>query len=508
VKLDELFIKMRELCGGANPVRMAGRPDPMPDVLALRYDSRKVTPGSGIIYACVRGERVDGHNFAADAARSGAVALLCDHPLPLDAPQIIAENVRFAMGEVSAVLRGNPSEKLRMIGVTGTNGKTTTAYITRSIMRAGGIATGMIGTVVYDDCVFEVPADRTTPEGPDIQDMLARMAEAGAECCVMEASSHGLEQGRLAGCKFDAVGFGNLTPEHLEFHGSMEKYFAAKRRLFAEYTKAGWTGSANADDEYGRLLLGEFPGQVRPFTADAAPEFPGAYAASGVSSSAEGMTFELAFPDGESCRIESPLIGGYNVSNILEAAALADSLGVSRESIIRGVSRCPQVPGRLERYTLGNGVRVFVDFAHSSDGMEKMLSALYPLKERDLCVLWGAGGERTPLKRPAVGSIMAKYADYIIISTDNPRSESPEAIARDVESGVISGGGESRYGIILDRKEAIYRALDGASPGDIVVIAGKGPESYIDYGTHRMPFSDSGTVLEWAAERGVGMRDS
>ncbi|MDR3331153.1 MAG: UDP-N-acetylmuramoyl-L-alanyl-D-glutamate--2,6-diaminopimelate ligase, partial [Synergistaceae bacterium] len=500
MRLDELYSRIKDLRScDKKPIDLVVLDSNPPDIGLLRYDNRKISTGTNdVIFACVKGERVDGCQFAEEAVRSGAVALLCSSRLPFDVPQILSDDVRSDMSLAESILMGRPSEKLKMIGVTGTNGKTTTAYITRSIMRASGLKTGMIGTIVYDDARSEIWADRTTPEGPDIQDMLANMVNNGAECCVMEASSHGLDQGRLAGIKFDGVGFSNLTPEHLEYHRDMDGYFTAKRRLFTHHVNPDWAGAANEDDEYGRLLLSEFQGRLRPFsTSQETASKSGCYLASDLDVTALGMSFKITYPDGGSHRIASPLIGSYNASNILEAVAIADSLGTPRGAIHLGVSNCPQIPGRLERYSLGNGVRVFVDYAHSSDGMEKVLSTLSPLTDGNLTVLWGAGGDRTPVKRPIVGGIMAKYADYAIITTDNPRSESPEDIARDVEQGVITSGVGIRYDIVLDRKEAIYRALDNAREGDTVVVAGKGPERWIDYGTRVAPFSDSETVLDW-----------
>ncbi|MDR1482723.1 MAG: UDP-N-acetylmuramoyl-L-alanyl-D-glutamate--2,6-diaminopimelate ligase [Synergistaceae bacterium] len=508
--LDELYVKMVGLAAGdATPTRILKRGRDSIDVSAVRYDSARIEAGAGIIFACVRGERVDGHDFAGRALESGAAALICDRVLSLDIPQIVTKNVRAAMGIAEAILRGNPANKLKMIGLTGTNGKTTTSYVIRSIIRSAGIRAGMLGTVVYDCGGVEMEAARTTPEGPDIQDMLAEMTSAGVEYCIMEASSHGLEQGRLAGCSFDSVGFSNLTPEHLEFHRDIEGYFKAKRRLFTDFTADNWVGAASADDRYGRRLLTEFK-RLRPFTISAvmAQEFTGAYTASIESADMMGLFLKVSFPGGETTTVSAPLLGNYNASNIIEAIAITDSIGIDRDSIIQGVSNCPQVPGRLERYAFENGVNVFVDYAHSSDGMEKILSLLSSLKEKNLMVLWGAGGDRAPLKRPVVGALMARYADYIVVSTDNPRSERPDAIAEQVEAGIISSGTSVEYKVILDRGEAIRHILDRAACGDIVVVAGKGPERYIDYGTHKVQFSDNDTILEWARERGLRVADS
>jgi UDP-N-acetylmuramoyl-L-alanyl-D-glutamate--2,6-diaminopimelate ligase len=367
----------------------------------------------------------------------------------------------------------------------------------------------MIGTIVYDDGNRETYADRTTPEGPDVQELLSSMAANSVRYCVMETSSHGLDQGRLRGCLFDRAGFSNLTPEHLEYHSDMEGYFRAKRLLFAEYAKGGWIGAANADDEYGMRLIGEFPENVRAFSlaragspdAITAMKYPGGYTASVKSRDLGGMSLDVSASSLGTFGVESPLIGDYNAYNILESIAIADSMGIGVDAIKRGIGECPQVPGRLERYSLSNGVTVFVDFAHSPDGMKQTLDTISRFEVGNIRVLWGAGGDRSPLKRPAVGEIMAQYADHVIITTDNPRSEDPGDIARDVERGVRTGG--ARPDTILDRREAIYFGLDSAEPGDVVLIAGKGPERFIESKGRKIPFSDAGTVLEWARERSL-----
>ena len=468
------------------------------EVMRVEYDSRRVSEGSGIMFACVKGDNTDGHDHAAQAVSLGATSILCERELPIRVPQIITRRTRAVMGEAASAVYGNPSEKLKMTGVTGTNGKTTTAYITRSIIRASGAPAGMIGTIVYDTAAGESFAEHTTPEGPDIQRLLSEMAENGASHCVMEASSHGLDQGRLEGCGFDAVGFSNLTPEHLEYHNDIESYFMAKRRLFSDYARGGWKGAVNADDAFGARLLEEFRGNTLPFSAGGAPCGGLVYSARILRERIEGMTVSLTYPDGSSFIADSPLIGGYNASNILESAVLGDALGFDRDTVKKGVENCPQVPGRLERYSMTNGVTVFVDYAHSADGMEQALSTLKGLASRYLRVLWGAGGERTPLKRPIVGGIMARLADHVVISTDNPRSENPADIARGVEEGVRQCARQVRRDTILDRGEAIDFILNSARSGDIVLIAGKGPERFIDYGTRKEPFVDGDHVLEWA----------
>jgi UDP-N-acetylmuramoyl-L-alanyl-D-glutamate--2,6-diaminopimelate ligase len=468
------------------------------EIVRVEYVSRRVSEGSGIIFACVRGDNTDGHDHAAQAVSRGAVAILCERELPIDVPQIIASKTRAVMGEAASAIYGKPSEKLKMTGVTGTNGKTTTTYVTRSIIRASGARAGIIGTIVYDVVGGESFAEHTTPEGPDIQRLLSEMVKNGASHCVMEASSHGLDQGRLEGCGFDAVGFSNLTPEHLEYHNDMESYFMAKRRLFSNYTRGAWKGAVNVDDAFGARLLAEFRENAMPFSACGGAYGGPAYRFRILREGIEGMTVSLTYPDGSDATANSPLVGRYNASNILESAVLGNALGFDRDAVKKGIENCPQVPGRLERYSMTNGVTVFVDYAHSADGMEQALSTLKGLASGPVRVLWGAGGDRTPLKRPIVGEIMARLADHVVISTDNPRSEDPADIARGVEEGVRQCARRTRCDTILDRGEAIDFILNSAREGDIVLIAGKGPERFIDYGTRKRPFVDGEHVLEWA----------
>jgi UDP-N-acetylmuramoyl-L-alanyl-D-glutamate--2,6-diaminopimelate ligase len=282
----------------------------------------------------------------------------------------------------------------------------------------------------------------------------------------------------------------------------MERYFDAKKKLFSIYGRDGWRGAVSADDEYGRRLLREFGEKTRAFSVDGRKSEGGPiYTASILKSEIDGMSISIEYPDGNSLVVRSPLIGNFNASNILESVVIADSLGVDCDTVRAGISRCPQVPGRLERHSFTNGVTVFVDYAHSSDGMKQALGTLHALSGGSVRVLWGAGGDRTPSKRPIVGEIMAEYASHIVITTDNPRSEDPAAIASDVESGVKKSKIGVRCDTILDRKKAIDFILDSAEPGDIVLVAGKGPEKFIDYGTYKVPFDDTETVMEWAAER-------
>lgn len=502
MRLDDLLQRVRGArdIGLIDTERVSGREET--PIETIEYDSRQVAKNSkGVLFACAEGDHTDGHLFAGDAVQKGAAGLICARKLPIDVPQILVRDVRSAMGLVAAELYGHPALDMTMIGLTGTNGKTTTSYMVRSIMRASGIKTGMLGTVVYDDTESEKYAERTTPEGPDTQRFLSLMVRNGASCCVMEASSHGLDQGRLKGCLFDRVGFGNLTSEHLEYHRDMENYFQAKRTLFTDYVKEDWRGVANANDEYGRRILCEFKDRVSGYTFEwDKEEF---YSVRILENRLEGMRLEIIFPDGFSFEVASPLIGDYNALNILEAASVADSLGVEKEAIKAGIEKAPQVPGRLERYSFANGTAAFVDFAHSSDGMEKVLSTIKPLVSGRLIVVWGAGGDRSREKRPVVGAIMAEYADLSIVTTDNPRSEDPGVIAADVKAGIVSSGFPSDHRVILDRREAIFNALDSSKNEDVVVIAGKGPERTIEFADRTLPFCDNEVLLDWAFERSV-----
>lgn len=469
------------------------------DVDKVVYDTRKLTPGEAAVFACVPGAHVDGIAFAPRAYEMGARALICEREVDLPLPQIIVNDVRSYMGSAASVLCGRPSDSLVMIGLTGTNGKTTTAYMVRSLLRLCGLKTGMLGTIVYDDAAVEIPADRTTPEGPDIQRCLAEMLKNGATHCVMEVSSHGLHQGRSSGCEFDRVGFSNLTPEHLEYHRSMDDYFGAKRLLFTKYSKPEGIGSVNADDGYGRRLLSEFRDRCIGFAVE---QRDATLCRGNISKmDVDGMQVEFASPSGGPFIVKAPFIGLHNLYNMLEALVVVSSLGYAEADLVQMLAKCDQVPGRLERVKMTNGVAAFVDYAHTPDGLEKVLSALRPLTKGRLTIVWGAGGDRSAEKRPLAGEVMARLADDTIITLDNPRSEDPAVIAAAVEAGVKRHA-RAEYSIILDRKEAISRALDRAKPGDTVIIAGKGPEREIIYSDRRVPFSDVDTVKEWAAQNG------
>lgn len=468
-----------------------------PEISLFVSDSRKIV--QGVMFACVKGERYDGHDFAETAAQSGAVALLCERRLETALPQIICEggDVRRKMGLVASILYDNPASKLTMIALTGTNGKTTSTFMTKSILEKAGVKVGLLGTVYNIDGEECEDAEHTTPEGSDLQTWLHKMVVNGCGTCVMETSSHAIHQGRIDGVAFDRIGFTNLSVEHLDYHIDMENYFAAKRLLFEKYTRGDWKAAVNIDDMYGRRLYEGYGKCVCSYGLESAgADFSAVVKEKGVS----GMDIEMSFPDCSTAAFKLPLIGDYNILNALQAAALAWSLGVPADKCAEGLSSMPQVPGRLERYTINGGGTCIIDFAHSPDGLEKVLTALRPVCKGRLITAFGAGGDRDNTKRPLMGEIAARLSDVVIITSDNPRSEDPEKIARQVEEGSKKHPTERMQ--ILDRQEAIFAGLDMLKPDDIFVIAGKGPERCQIVKGIEIPFLDKGKVMEWAVLRG------
>lgn len=469
-----------------------------PEIFVLVSDSRRRSPGS--MFACVKGENNDGHDYAAQAAKEGAVALLCERRLDVPLPQIICPgcDIRRKMGQVAAVLYDNPASKLTMIALTGTNGKTTSTVMTRSILEKAGHKVGLLGTVYNIDGEICEDAEHTTPEGSDLQSWLYKMVKNGCGACVMETSSHAIHQGRIDGTAFDRVGFTNLTVEHLDYHIDMENYFAAKRLLFEKYTRGEWLAVVNADDPYGKRLYDLFGG--KRVCIYGLENNEAQFTAKVKGKSVEGMDIEMTFPDESVFSFKLPLLGDYNVLNALQAAGIAWSLGISGENCAEGLSGMPQVPGRLERYIIKGSGTCIIDYAHSPDGLEKVLTALRPVCKGRLIVVFGAGGNRDNTKRPLMGKASARLADYVIITSDNPRDEDPMNIALQVEEGVKKHPTE--HVILLNRAEAIFAGLDMLKQDDICVIAGKGPERYQILKDETIPFSDKGQVIEWAHVNG------
>jgi len=474
--------------------RLAGSKGADPEIGLLVSDSRKSAPGA--IFACVPGLHSNGASFAAEAVKAGCSALLCEKELAADVPQIVCRDVRSVMGLAAAVLYGDPALKLNMTAVTGTNGKTTSVFMLRSMLERAGIKTGMLSTVCCFDGEDTEPSEHTTPEGSDLQLWLRRMAANGCRACVMEASSHSIAQGRLTGCKFDRAGFTNLTADHLDYHRDAESYFQAKRTLFTAYTKDGWRGSANIDDPYGARLCEEFAPRLCSYgVRDSRAGFCGSVKASTLA----GVSAEIKTPwSVEPFAFTLPLIGEYNLQNALQALSLAWTLGLGREEALAGLLAAPRVPGRLERYKITGGGVCVIDFAHNPDGLQNALSALRPLCSGKLRVVFGAGGEGDRSKRPLMGEVAAGIADEIIITSDNPKSEDPREIAAAAEEGAKRRSAARQ--VIIDREEAIFKGLSLTGANDVLVLAGKGPERSQILKDGPVPFNDCEVMKKWCRE--------
>jgi UDP-N-acetylmuramoyl-L-alanyl-D-glutamate--2,6-diaminopimelate ligase len=463
-----------------------------PDLGTIVHDSRDVAPGA--LFCCIPGARTDGHDHAPAAVHAGAVALLVECVLAVDVPQARVDSVRRVLGPLCARFHGYPSRGVRVLGVTGTNGKTSTTYLLEAIARARGDRTGVIGTVEarIDDTV--APLQHTTPEATDLQDLLARMRDQAVDTVAMEVSSHALDQHRVDGTSFACVTFTNLTHEHLDYHVTVDAYFEAKASLFD--TRFATRAAVNIDDEYGVRLRDRARSagmQVRTYsvgdpTADV-------YARDVVLRRDETQ-FDLV--DGRNDRrgeVRSPLVGRFNVANALAAAATALEAGFSFDAVRAGLGAPVRVPGRFERVGAARDIAVLVDYAHTPDALTAVLDAARPLVDGGkLIVVFGCGGDRDRSKRPLMGEVATRLADTAILTSDNPRSEDPDAIARDVLAGVPAGGRQPE--VELDRRAAIRAALRRAGTGDVVVIAGKGHETGQTALGVTIPFDDRAVAAE------------
>jgi UDP-N-acetylmuramoyl-L-alanyl-D-glutamate--2,6-diaminopimelate ligase len=453
---------LRELTGG-------GAPDV--EITGLAYATGDVAPGS--LFFCIRGFRADGHDFAGDAVARGAVALVCERPLEVGVPEVVVPDARQAIGPIAARFFGHPTEQLRVVGITGTNGKTTTAFLTRRILETAGIQCGLIGTVKYVIGGTEAPAVRTSPEAIDLQRAFRAMLDARDQACAMEVSSHALDLGRANGITWACRVFTNLTRDHLDFHSTMEDYFLAKRKLF---THGDAPSVVNRDDPYGRRLAEELP-DVVTYGIESDADFR----AERVQFDAGGSRFTV-----DGVEVAIPLPGLFNVSNALAALAACDRLGVGLGDGALALADAPRVPGRFEPVDEGQDFAVLVDYAHTPDSLENVLGAARELASGRLHVVFGAGGDRDREKRPLMGEAAARLADRVLVTSDNPRSEDPESIIDQVAAG--AGEAAERE---VDRRRAITLAIDSAEPGDVVVIAGKGHEQGQEFENGRKePFDD------------------
>jgi UDP-N-acetylmuramoyl-L-alanyl-D-glutamate--2,6-diaminopimelate ligase len=458
--------------------------DPGTAVRAVANDSNKVEPGA--LFCCVPGLVADGHEFAADAVKAGAVALCTMHRLDLGVPEIVVTDARRALARMAAVIYGRPADRLTMFGVTGTNGKTTTAYLVESILAAAGRVPGLIGTIETHLGDKHLPGVRTTPESLDLQRLLRNMVDAGVDSVAMEVTSHALVLRRTEGIVFTAAAFTNLSQDHLDFHKNMEDYFEAKRSLFTP--ERAQRGAVNVDDAYGRKLAENSAIPCLTFGTSAEADVR----ATDVELSPTGNSFRLVTPMGE-IGVESGLVGSFNVYNCMAAAATALQAGLALEPVGVGLRALRAVPGRFESIERGQPFAVIVDYAHTPDSLDNVLRAARDVAQRSsgrlLCV-FGAGGDRDRAKRPLMGAVAARLADVVIVTSDNPRSEEPEAIVSQILEGVTAESATGADEVLVDRTEAIEAALGRAQPGDVVVIAGKGHETGQEFADRTIPFDD------------------
>ncbi|MBM3818134.1 MAG: UDP-N-acetylmuramoyl-L-alanyl-D-glutamate--2,6-diaminopimelate ligase [Acidimicrobiia bacterium] len=458
----------------------------------VTHDSRRVGPG--MVFVALRGLKADGAAFAPQALAAGAAAVIAETspPAPAGSPWVVVGDARLALALLSAEFFRHPSREMRVVGITGTNGKTTTSYLVSAIFEAAGVTCGLMGTVAYRIAGREFAATRTTPEAPDVQGLMRQMVTAGCGACVMEVSSHALALRRVEGMRFAAGVFTNLTRDHLDFHGDMEGYFSAKRRLF-EMLPDEAPAAINVDDPRGATLMELARRPVSYAVNRAADVTPGP-----LSFSLNGLEFDARTPQG-TVRVRSKLVGRPNVYNLLAAVGTTAALGVPLEAIERGLSQLPGVPGRFEVVSAAtDDITVVVDYAHTDDALRNLLETARPLAQRRLITVFGAGGDRDRTKRPLMGMVAARLSDIVVITSDNPRSEDPARIIDEVRRGTDA---ETRQGgteviAIADRREAIAHAVSQAMAGDVVLVAGKGHEKYQEIGDRVLPFDDVAVARE------------
>ncbi len=462
------------------------------DVTAICYDSRRVTQGS--VFVALPGENTDGHRFVEAAIERGAAAVIVTrNGIPHGRTTLVrVADPRRALAELASEFHGHPATKLKMVGITGTNGKTTVAFMAKQILQAAGQKAGLIGTVRYEIGDRTIPANRTTPQALELQEMLAQMIRADSKACSMEVSSHALDQKRVLGIDFDAAVFTNLTQDHLDYHKTMDAYFDAKLTLFRSLGQRQKQSFAvvNADDPRASRVAESLAPFVRCLTFGIARNSD--IRAREVSLSVGGSKFSAETPGGRS-KINLPLIGRHNVSNALAAIGVGLGFGIPLETISAALEQLRRVPGRLETITEGQPFRVFVDYAHTDDAVRNVLTTLRELKPKRLIIVFGAGGSRDTKKRALMGRAANDGADISILTSDNPRKEDPREIIRMIESGFSD---KKKFEVIVDRRQAIERALKMAEAGDIVLLAGKGHETVQEYADTIVPFDDREVARE------------
>ena len=469
----------------ATPVREIIGPVDRP-LESIAYDSRRVQRDG--LFVALHGEKSDGHDFAGQAIEKGATVIVAERAEKNSrATCVLVENTRTAMADLSARFFNYPARKLKLAGVTGTNGKTTTTFLIKHICEKAGTRCGLLGTVRYEIGERVLPAARTTPESLDLQELLAQMRDAGCRAAAMEVSSHALAQERTRDIEWDAAVFTNLTQDHLDYHGTMENYFAAKAKLFEQLAqqqrKKKPVAIINIDDRYGQKLVAKIGNKVSVVTFGTGLKAD--FRASNYRMEFGGTAYQLD-ARGKSYLVRVPLIGRFNVANSVAALAAANALGVGLREAVLSLAKSPQVPGRLEMVPAKRQFQTFVDYAHTPDALLNVIKTLRELEPGRLIVVFGCGGNRDREKRPLMGQVVDQNTDYAIITSDNPRKEDPDKIIADVEKGFRG----SHFEKIADRAAAISRAVELAQPRDIVLIAGKGHENYQEFADHTVPFED------------------
>ena len=471
-------MELSTLIEAVGPRSVRGRADT--DITAVTYRAEAVVPGA--LHVCVPGFTADGHDFAGTAVANGAAALVVERELDFEVPQLVVASSRAAMAAAADAFYGQPSRELDVVGITGTNGKTTTAFLMHAVLAAALGQAGLLGTIESRIGGAVEQVARTTPESVDLQAILRRMADAGDRACAMEVSSHALELERVAGVRFAAAGFTNLTQDHLDFHPDMEAYFAAKARLFREAP-----GAINVGDEYGRRLAGMAGGPVLTYAAR--PDADADVRPHAVEVGAGGAIALIVSTPRGPIPLDVRLRGGFNVENVLCAVTLSELLELPHAAVRAGISAVPGVPGRFEAVEAGQPFTVLVDYAHTPDGLENVLRSAREITTGRLICVFGCGGDRDRGKRPLMGRVARRLADVALVTSDNPRSEDPEAIIAEIMDGIPM---ESEP----DRRAAIERAVGVARAGDVVVIAGKGHEQGQQFADRTLPFDDRTAARE------------
>jgi UDP-N-acetylmuramoyl-L-alanyl-D-glutamate--2,6-diaminopimelate ligase len=476
-------VQLQALLAGIGRARVAS--DPEVDVTSLTHDSRRVSPGA--LFACIPGERTDGHDHAPAAVAAGAIALLVERRLGLGVPEVEVASTRAVLGPIASNFYDDPSATLRCLGVTGTNGKTTVCHLLEAIATSAGQRTGLVGTTGARIAGVELALEHTTPEAPELQALLARMRDDRVTTVAMEVSSHALAQQRVDGTRFAAICFTNLSHDHLDFHGDETRYFEAKARLFSE--RFASVAAVNVDDEHGRTLQQQAAAAGLDVIEYSLSREGAAVHARDVQLADDGARFTLVDARvGEEADVHLGLVGRHNVANALAAAATARAIALPFESVVTGLGAVTHVPGRLEAVDAGQGFSVFVDYAHTPDALAHAIDAVRTVTDGGrVLVVVGCGGDRDRVKRPEMGAIASTEADVAIITSDNPRSESAEAIAEQMLAGVPPGNDVT---VELDRRVAIRSAITAAGSGDVVLIAGKGHETGQTAGDVTVPFDD------------------